>query len=728
MWFRSLPDTVTTRPGRAASRRARRPAFRPAEFRPRLEALEDRWVPSFTPPVNYPAGLAPHNWVAGDFNGNGKVDLAVLDGDTVKVLLGNGDGTFQAARTSPAGFYYSPQSMVAGDFNGDGRLDVVVILGDLPPDGRGGIHLLPGNGDGTFGPGQRVAFTPGADFPASPVSVAAGDLNGDGKLDLVVTWYAIFGLSCDEYWCAWNQENYLDVLLGQGDGTFRIQISGIGHYYLGNDYATPSVALGDVSGDGRLDVLTVPLSVWLANGDGTFQPRRYDGFNPSGFVVADLNGDGKADLVTRESVRLSNGDGTFQDPQWYASGIPWWQVDSVAVADINRDGAPDLVAAGPGYIDPDTGALVNNVLAVFLGNGDGSFGAGQQYAGVLRPSEVVAADFNADGFPDLAVTEPYPGNNVSVLLNDGSWPAPAPQASRFVVSGFPSPITAGTAGTFTVTAKLADGTTATGYTGTVHFTSSDGQAGLPADYTFTAADQGVHTFSAILKTAGTQSLTATDRTSSGVAGSQGGITVAAAAASRFTVAGFLSPVTAGVAGSFTITARDPYGNRAIGYTGTVRFTSSDAKAVIPGSYTFTATDAGAHTFSAVLKTAGTQSLTATDIVNAAVTGAQYITVNPAAASRLLVSAPASVKAGARFSLTVTAVDAYGNVVTGYRGTIAFRSSDSTALLPENYTFTAADRGVHPFTGLMLKKKGKQTITVTDTLDGSLTASVSVDVR
>src|SRR5262249_57217760 len=118
---------------------------------------------------------------------------------------------------------------------------------------------------------------------------------------------------------------------------------------------------------------------------------------------------------------------------------------------------------------------------------------------------------------------------------------------------------------------------------------------------------------------------------------------------------------------------------------------------------------------------------ATDTANAAVAGAQSVTVSPAAASRLLLSAPASVNAGAQFSLTVTVVDAFGNVVTGYRGTMAFRSSDSTASLPRNYTFTAADQGVHTFTGLRLKKKGKQTITVTDTLDSSITGSAVVDV-
>src|SRR5262249_8093237 len=157
----------------------------------------------------------------------------------------------------------------------------------------------------------------------------------------------------------------------------------------------------------------------------------------------------------------------------------------------------------------------------------------------------------------------------------------------------------------------------------------------------------------------------------------------------------------------TLTAWDAYGNQATGYTGTVRFTSSDGQAVLPGIYTFTAVDAGKHSFSAVLKTAGTQALTAMGATNGAVLGVQTVTVKPATASRLLVSAPSGVKAGVKFSLTITIVDAYGNVVPDYRGTVSFRSSDSSAGLPNNYRFTAGDQGTHTFIGLVLKKKSKQ---------------------
>src|SRR5207247_2641746 len=135
-------------------------------------------------------------------------------------------------------------------------------------------------------------------------------------------------------------------------------------------------------------------------------------------------------------------------------------------------------------------------------------------------------------------------------------------------AGFPSPMTAGSAGNFTVTAKDPYGNTASGYTGTVHFTSSDSQAILPANYTFMAGDAGVHTFSATLKTAASQSLTVTDTANGGITGSQSGITILLPAATLLRAAGFPSPTTAGSAANFTVTAKDPYGNKATGYTGT----------------------------------------------------------------------------------------------------------------------------------------------------------------
>src|SRR5207245_1288214 len=173
-------------------------------------------------------------------------------------------------------------------------------------------------------------------------------------------------------------------------------------------------------------------------------------------------------------------------------------------------------------------------------------------------------------------------------------------------------VTAGTAGSVTVTAKDGNGNVATGYTGTVRFTSSDAQAVLPANYTFVAADNGAHTFTngVTLKTAGTQSITATDTVTGAITGSQSGITVSAGGAGTLMVAGYPATPTAGTVGTVTVTAKDANGNTATGYTGTVKFTSTDAQAVLPANYTFVAGDNGVHTFTnaVTLKTAGTQSI------------------------------------------------------------------------------------------------------------------------
>src|ERR1700709_395722 len=184
-------------------------------------------------------------------------------------------------------------------------------------------------------------------------------------------------------------------------------------------------------------------------------------------------------------------------------------------------------------------------------------------------------------------------------------------AKTFTVSGFPSPQVAGVAGNFTVTAFDAFANVATGYAGTVHFTSNDALAVLPANSTLTA---GVRTFSGTLKTANSAaSLTATDTVTASITGTQQPIVVAPAGATLLTVSGFPTPQTAGVPGNFTLKAVDGFGNLAAGYTGTLPFPSNDAKAVLPANLTFTALDAGVHSFVAILKTAATAaSLTATD--------------------------------------------------------------------------------------------------------------------
>ncbi len=535
------------------------------------------------------------------------------------------------------------------------------------------------------------------------------------------------------------------------------------------------------------------------------------------------------------------GPGTaFGGGIYNAVGPSALQMHDTILADNTANVGPDLnggltslgynligkTAGGSGYaasdlvnVNPQLGPLQNN-------------GGPTQTMALLAGSPAINAGDNTNA-PAYDQRGPGFARIVGGTIDIGAFEVQntSNQASSLAVTGFPSTITAGNSGSFTVTALNADGSTDTNYTGTVHFTSSDPLAVLPASYTFSTADAGVHTFSATLKTAGTQSITATDTTTGSVTGSDTGITVIPAAASQLdfgqqpstttagqtispavtvdvedpygnrvtsdsstvtvtlssgtfasgsatvsaaassgvatfsaltidragsytlkatdgtlasatsgtfsiqpaaastlSVTGFPTSTTAGVAHTFTVTLRDPYGNVATGYTGTVHFTSSDHKAVLPASYTFTAADAGIHTFSATLKTAGTQSITATDTTATSLKGTEGgIKVNPAAASKFVLTAPASVSAGAPFSLTVTVEDAYGNVVVGYTGTLHFSSTDSQATLPANYTFTTANAGVHTFPGLVLRKKGYQTISVTDTHNSALKGSAIVDV-
>jgi hypothetical protein len=514
----------------------------------------------------------------------------------------------------------------------------------------------------------------------------------------------------------------------------------------GGDYpATDGFAGGIYTTNGTLTINSSTIADNEAIGGSSAGLATYGGYAGNGY--------GAGLYINSGTVTINNS--TFADNQaiggagyfagtgygggiYNAAGPSALQMHDTILADNTADVGPDLdggvtsqgynlignTSGGSGFIasdllnvNPQLGSLQNNggpTQTMALLAGSPAINAGDN-------TNAPSYDQRGPGFPRIVNGTIDIG---AFEVQNGSSTNP----SSLAVTGFPSAIMAGKAGSFTVTALNADGSTDTSYTGTVHFTSSDAQAGLPADYTFTTADHGVHPFSATLKTAGTQSITAMDTTSGGATGSDTGITVTAAGARTLSVSGFPSPTTAGVAHTFTVTLRDTYGNIAAGYTGTVHFTSSDAKVVLPANYTFTAADGGVHTFSATLKTAGTQSITATDTTTSNLTSTEGgIEVNAAAASKFVLVAPASVNPGAPFSLTVTVEDAYGNVVVGYSGTIHFSSTDKNAGLPANYTFTATDQGVHTFTALVLYKKGNQKITVADTHNRSLTGSTIVDV-
>jgi hypothetical protein len=300
----------------------------------------------------------------------------------------------------------------------------------------------------------------------------------------------------------------------------------------------------------------------------------------------------------------------------------------------------------------------------------------------------------------------------------------AAAASTLTLSA-PASVGAGSPFSLTVTAKDRFGNTATGYRGTVHFTTSDSGTGvvLPGDYPFTAGDGGAHTFSngITLVTPGTQTVTATDTASSSITG-QASVNVTQAQATHFSVSA-PSGSTAGAAFSVTVTALDANNHVVTGYRGTVHFTTSDTGAgvVLPGDYSFTSGDGGAHTFAGgvTLVTAGNQTVTATDTGNSGVSGTATVTVSAAAARTFSVTGfPSPINAGAPGTFTVTALDAYGNVATGYSGTVTFSSSDFQAQLPGDSPLT---QGTGTFSAT-LNTVGTQSITATDTINRSITGS------
>ncbi|MGA7446357.1 MAG: FG-GAP-like repeat-containing protein [Terriglobales bacterium] len=449
----------------------------------------------FAPAVPYDSGLDPTSVAVADLNGDGTPDLVVANycqnancnAGAVEVLLGNGDGTFQSAVTYSTGGYYA-NSVAVGDVNGDGVPDLVVAdwCGTVDQYGclyqSGAVSVLLGNGDGTFQP--AVIYNSGG---LDAFSVAISDLKGDGRLDLVVS---------NTYYGGGDYNGSVGVLLGNGDGTFQPAVS-----YDTGGFLAASVAIGHLNGNGIPDLVVAnfcadndcypangEVGVLLGNGDGTFQPVvLYDSGGEGAYSVAlgDMRGNGILDVVVTNrvlggsvDVLLGNGNGTFQPAVgytakgWEADTYPaiGWGIDSLAIADVNGDGIPDVVAVELCQRYDHEGCVGTGQVNVMLGNGDGTFQKPIVYhSGGYYGSALAIADVNGDGRPDLVVTNACGSNcsgtegSVAVLLNETSY------ASKTALTSSPNPSQVNQTVTFTATVTSTptppDGEVVTFYNG-----------------------------------------------------------------------------------------------------------------------------------------------------------------------------------------------------------------------------------------------------------------------
>jgi putative cell wall-binding protein len=285
--------------------------------------------------------------------------------------------------------------------------------------------------------------------------------------------------------------------------------------------------------------------------------------------------------------------------------------------------------------------------------------------------------------------------------------ANAATATHFSVSA-PASAIVGNPVTVTVTALDSSNAIATTYAGTVHFTSNDAAAVLPANSTFSG---GVGSFSVTFSTAGTRHVTVTDTTSSSITGTSGSVNVTQSTTHLSATAS--ATATAGNSFVVTVKALDGGGHVVTGYAGTVKLTSNDSAAVLPANSTLSS---GQHAFTVTLKTAGSHNVTATDTANSGISGTTgSITVAPAATTHFLVTAPTSSAVGLSFLVAVTAKDAYQNTVTTYGGTVHLTSTDASATLSSNAKLT---NGSGNFTAT-LRTIGSRTVKATDTVTSSI---------
>jgi hypothetical protein len=631
-----------------------------------------------------------------DIDGDGNLDLVVGTGQSgiylpptngqgiMMILMGNGDGTFRGAPVYPhaaGGGLHG--AFAAGDFNNDGNIDVLSIASQQ----GGGLLLLTGNGKGTLTP-QTINTS------VVPSFVAAADINGDGKLDAVT-----LTSTTDN---SGNVNLALVTLNGNGDGTFATPVS----YPVGTPSPNsffPNLALGDTRATGKPDAVVYQNgSLYLLenNGNGTFAaPVLIDTENGfQALAVADVNGDGKADIVAVTSMQvnpttftnsllvyLSQGNGTFAAPVTVAASLT--DAADMIVADVNKDGKPDIVLLTSnsntgassltsylGHGDGTFSAGVNSTLAgsalvslaaadvngdgnldmligaslasIAFGNGDGTFAANYGISIGQSTTAVGFADLNNDGRPDLLLATN--GNLVTSLNEFGSTSTTlAPTTTSLTLS--PVAPTAGQSVTFSATVAPTTGSGSP--TGTVTFL--DGAVTLGTG----SLASGTASFTGSLA-AGTHSITASyggDTTYAGSVSAADNLTIGSASTLAPTATQLTASATTASSGTtinFQASVTETSGTETP--TGTVTF-SDGTTSIGTGSLA-----SGVVTFSTATLSVGTHSITATyggDTANAASTSsAVVVTITAAPAGDFSIAlnpSTGSVSPGSSVTSTIT---------------------------------------------------------------------------
>lgn len=386
--------------------------------------------------------LLGNTHIAADLNGDGKVDLAGAGANAVSIMLGNGNGTFGPKIDFPVGF--QTQAVAAGDFNSDGKVDLVVTLNNP----QFSLALLTGTGTGNFNSPNYFPNTSGFDSPA----IASTDLNGDGKLDLVV----MHTIACFTAPC--RAARSITILLGNGNGTFQTP------HEIDVGTGPNSMAVVDLNRDGIKDVAigggNTEFSVLLGTGKGTFVQQPVVTLVPGGDLfsacndigVGDLNRDGIPDLVVPlgngngNAILIGIGNGTFQIRSRVQIDENFFPLH-VAIADFNRDGLLDIART--------MGDGTNGLMQILRGNGDGTFQTAPNRYLVPPPQSsrggimILAGDWNADAKPDVAFVEGGAGTpTIDVLTNTtaGLPPTPTPKpASTPTPTPVPTPTPSPTA-------------------------------------------------------------------------------------------------------------------------------------------------------------------------------------------------------------------------------------------------------------------------------------------